>query len=384
MSRARLLSVVRLFLWPSAAGLVAFGLWQPCLAADPPLSLGLSIRCPLPELHVGDEIPVEFIITNRGTNEYSYRDRNYDRSGRMEEFRLLAKTETGQTVPDPRAHYVGGFGGGLSGLGKLKPGHSFTNTIALNRWALIRAPGRYQITGIYVAEDGHQQSTSAPLAVIVQPRSEAEMLAYVRQLDAQRKSTATQSQDEIVRKLMYTCHPSIIPILLETYYGPRSGFWEAEAFLYYLPRNAQTKQAIMNAARKRGLASGMSYVLAEYGCTAKEMAPLIERSLAPENPHAWASGALAAQQYADDALTPRLIAIATDPKSEARLQAIYALALNRTDESVQTLKMLLHDAEESVRRTATNAIRTAYLYRGNSQGRPLADTDFKENLRQRE
>jgi hypothetical protein len=327
---------------------------------------------------------VEFIITNQGTNEYSYEDRNYDRSGRMEEYRLMAKTETGQSVPDPRAHYVGGIGGGLARRGKLKPGHSFTQTIALNRWALIQAPGRYQVTGIYVTEAGQQQITSAPLTLTVKPRSEQAMLAYVRQLNEQRKTTAERGQDAIVKKLMYTCHPSIIPILLESYYGPQGGFWETEAFLYYLPRNEQTKQTIVSAARKRGLASGMSYVLAQYGCTAKDMAPLIARSLAPENPHAWAIGALAAQQYADDALTPRLIAIATDPKSEARPQAICALALNRTDESVATLKMLLQDADESVRRTTTNAIRSAYLYRGNSLGRPLANADFEEEFRRRE
>ena len=232
---------------------------------------------------MGDEIPVEFIIINQGTNEYSYRNRSYDRSGRMEEYRLMAKTETGQTVPDPRAHYIGGFAGGLSGKGRLEPGHSFTKTIALNRWALLKAPGQYQVTGVYVAEDGRQQVVSEPLSITVMPRSEAAMLAYVEQLDVQRKATPKHGHDETVRKLMYTGHPSIIPILLETFYEPQSGFWEAEAFLYYLPRNEQTKKAIMDAARKRGLASGMPYVLTQYGCGTKELTPLIERSLAPDS-----------------------------------------------------------------------------------------------------
>ena len=389
MPHGRLLLAAQRILRQSGLGLLACVLWPQALPAAQPNSLALSIRCPLPELRLGDEIPIEFIITNQGTNEYSYRDRNYDRSGRMEEYRLMAKTETGQAVPDPRAHYVAGMGGGLAGSGKLHPGQSFTKTIALNRWALIKAPGRYQVTGIYVTgiyetNYGQQQVTSAPLTITVKPRSEEGMLAYVKQLDEQRKSTPTQSHDAIVTLLMYTCHPSIVPILLETFYEPRSGFWETEAFLYYLPRNEQTKQAIVDTARKRGLASGMCFLLNQYGCTAQEMTPLVERSLAPDNRLAWVSGALAAQQYADDALTPRLIAMATDPRSEARDQAIYALALNRTDESVKTLKRLLESAEESVRRTTTNAVRMAYLYRGKCEGRPLKEADFEATFRQRE
>jgi HEAT repeat protein len=63
------------------------------------------------------------------------------------------------------------------------------------------------------------------------------------------------------------------------------------------------------------------------------------------------------------------------------LAAIYALAKNRTDESVAALKKLLSDADtgqesERIRQTVANAVRSAYNFRGHSQGRPLKEDDF--------
>jgi hypothetical protein len=112
------------------------------------------------------------------------------------------------------------------------------------------------------------------------------------------------------------------------------------------------------------------------------MEPLIRRSLAPDSPQTWAAGAGAAQQYAADAFTSRLSAIATDPKANGRDQTIYALAANRTDESVKTLKSLQKDDDEKIRTTTKRAIRTAYLYRGIWRGTPLRPEDFDETFRQ--
>lgn len=350
----------------------------PCLGANES-NVGLAIRCTNLNLRAGDEIPIEFIITNRGDSDYAYLDRGYDRGGRMEEYQLKAVDETGLAVADPRAKYKGGISGGLCSEKKLAPGASFTKTIALNRWALLKAPGRYQVTGSYYVAHETNSIQSPPISIVVQPRREKELEDYINDLHEQIKRGGSPS--ELVQKLMFTCHPKIIPVLLETFYLPSSGYWEAEALLYYLPRDEKTKQAIIAAARKHGLASNMQYVLGEYGCTAPEIHPLIERSLAPDNPGTWASGALAAQQYARDDFTPRLMAIATNPASKARSQGIYALALNRTDDSVKALKTLLSDPDKSIRDTAAQAIQTAYNYRGNSQGRPLQPEDFEEKYR---
>ncbi len=108
----------------------------------------------------------------------------------------------------------------------------------------------------------------------------------------------------------------------------------------------------------------------------EEMYPLIEASLSIENPKAWTVGALAAQHYGNDRFTPRLIVLTTDPKNKDRVQGIYALALNRTDEGVKTLKDLLDDPDPKVRYEVVRAIDTAYHHRGNSMGRPLKPEDF--------
>lgn len=45
--------------------------------------LSLEIRCATNVFKVGDEIPIRFIISNRGSVDCKYNDRNYDRGGRM-------------------------------------------------------------------------------------------------------------------------------------------------------------------------------------------------------------------------------------------------------------------------------------------------------------
>jgi hypothetical protein len=65
----------------------------------------------------------------------------------------------------------------------------------------------------------------------------------------------------------------------------------------------------------------------------------------------------------------------------ARDRAIFALAINRTDQSVQVLKSLLADPDEKVRRTVQSAIQGAYVFRGKSTGRPLKPEDFDEKFR---
>lgn len=64
--------------------------------------LALQIRSEQNNVRAGDEILITFVITNIGTTNYKYTDRNYDRSGRMGEYRLRAYDEHGAPVRDPR------------------------------------------------------------------------------------------------------------------------------------------------------------------------------------------------------------------------------------------------------------------------------------------
>jgi HEAT repeat protein len=114
----------------------------------------------------------------------------------------------------------------------------------------------------------------------------------------------------------------------------------------------------------------------QYGFTKEEMKPLIERLLGKNNPEDWSAGVELAAQYGDDAFTARLIAIATTPGINARLTAISALAYNRTDDGVKTLKTLLNDPDPKIWWPLGAAIQNGY-YRGiQPAGRPLRPEDF--------
>lgn len=349
--------------------------------------LSLSIRCTSEAIKVGDEIPIEFHITNRGMNDYKYADRTYDRSGRMNEYQLVATNNFGEAVPDPRAgHTVGGLAGGLFGYRILKPGQSFTKVIPLNHWALVKEPGQYKVAGTYFSTALGTNSitvNSEPVNITVRPRSDKEMDAYIGDLTNQ---LATSASDALVMKLMFTCNPKIVPALLNAMYeSGGSRFWESEALKFYVPHSEATKLEIVTIAAKRGLVDGMQNILSDYGYTNGEaFCPFIERSLAPDNPHSWQAGATAAQQYGNDAFIPRLIALAMAPGNHARIQAIYALAANRTDEGVKTLKSLLDDPDPEIRKTTERAIRTAYNWRGIWQGRLLKPEDFDEKYQVRD
>jgi hypothetical protein len=358
--------------------------------------LSLAIRCTNEVVKAGDEIDIEFRITNRGTTDYKYADRTYDRSGRMDEYKLAAKNESGETVPDPRALDKGGwFGGGGFQYAVLKPGQSFTKTIPLNRWALIKGPGRYTVVATNFA-DSHSTNVisvaSDPITVMVLPRTPEEMDAYITDLTNQLDAKLTgkpngketrppiQGLDEVVMKLMFTCSPRIVPSLLKSMYdyGSGGGFWESEAIRFYVPHSEEVRQAILEAATQHGLGANwtMSSLLKEFDFTKEEMKPLIVRALAPDNEKDWAAGAGLAQQFGDDDFNARLIAIATTPRINAQTAAIEALAYNRTDEGIKTLKSLLDDPHEKIWTPLAFAIENAYNSRRNATGRPLRPDDF--------
>jgi hypothetical protein len=163
-------------------------------------------------------------------------------------------------------------------------------------------------------------------------------------------------------------------------YKDRSGFWASEGLLYYLPREPKLKQIILNTARNRGFGANMPYVLRQLGCSDKEIKPMVSLSLSSKYPATLIEGALAAQVYPNDEHAPKLIAIAMDPNSPARHQAIYAIAWNRTEQGVRALKQLLKDPDKDIRINTDHAIRSAYK-RHSNKGRPLRDDDFEEMFR---
>jgi HEAT repeat protein len=113
---------------------------------------------------------------------------------------------------------------------------------------------------------------------------------------------------------------------------------------------------------------------ADFGTT--EVRPLVERLLASTNEIYQRAGLDLAAVFDDDKLTPELIGFATNSGTFAQLSAIRALAFNRTDEGVKTLRALLHDPDERVASVTERSIRDAYTARGGARGKPLRPDDF--------
>ncbi|HXR07135.1 MAG TPA: hypothetical protein VN765_07380 [Candidatus Acidoferrum sp.] len=107
-----------------------------------------------------------------------------------------------------------------------------------------------------------------------------------------------------------------------------------------------------------------------------EVRPLLERMLGSTNMSDRIFGTSLAEQFGDDTLTAKLVTLAMSREAATRSSAIYALALNRTDAGIKTLKALLHDPDPKVSTMAEDAIRHAYTDRGEARGRPLLPSDF--------
>jgi len=124
--------------------------------------LELAIQCPVREIKRGDEIPIIFTITNRGSSEYFYYEQvgSYDdRLHLMEQYELIARREDGTVVLDPLGRkYSGGYGGSSPPQDGIGPGESFSRAVPLNQFALITEPGRYMIKGVYYTGIYHLSS----------------------------------------------------------------------------------------------------------------------------------------------------------------------------------------------------------------------------------
>lgn len=353
--------------------------------------LALSIKLTKSDYLVGEPIPVVFEITNKSKSGavYHYLDRNYDRAGRMPEYALFC-TLAGKPVKDPRQNYLISTMGGLAQDGSLACGKSFKKSILLNHWALLSGPGVYKVTGRYTLDNSNQSVQSAPLLLCLKARTPSDMQQYIQRLKEQLKTLKNHEEVEPkIQELAFTMDPSLIDYVIEQMYKrPTEAFWLCETLSFYMP-SLQSREAILKSAKAHGLAPGMVSTLYNIAATngkprqdplsQSEWESVITPSLATGNEVCFAEGALAAQNHPDDRFTDRLCAIATTDGGQGQLQAISALAMNRTDKSVKTLKTLLGSKNDGVRDYTRQAIKTARLYRGGSTaGHRLRDDDFAD------
>ena len=356
--------------------------------------LELKIHCSEKNLYVGDEIPIVFTITNNDIREYKYEKRNYDRSGRIMEYQLQAKDESGKIVPDPRKDIELGLMGGLGGgTGSIRTGQSFNLTIALNRWALINKKGKYTVTGTYNyrVEDKNAKTIpgtrrmktievkSEPIEIKIKSRGRWRMGRYIKKLQKELKELQSSNEREIrekredtILKLDYTCDKRIIPTLIDLIYLDQHNndvFWAMEGFRCYLPKTAEIRNQLIDTLRKRGFEGGIASVLESYNFDESIFQELLIKALNSDNPDIILDAVLIAQNHPSDEITPLVIPVAKGeaPNHQemkisqiARERAMYALAQNRTDEVVEVLNELKNDPNNRISEAAQRTIENAY------------------------
>lgn len=347
--------------------------------------LALQIRAEQDTVRAGDEISITFVITNVGTTNYKYANRRYDRSGRLGEYQLRAYDERGAQVPDPRTRSrvpQGYIGGGITTSAELPPGRTLSKTVALNLWAFVVKPGVYTVRGIYFTED-RQPVESPPLVVQVLPRDDAEMVRHIEQLRGElQEATDPDVRAHLVRRLMFTADErAALPLLELRQQDNNTAFWIGEAFSYFLPKTPAVLAHADTAIQRSGLTPSSIRILEQLGAPTDTIKQRIGESLIHADPVARSEAALAAQLYPDDRFMPMLIELATTSSGLARIRAIYALAYNRTDDGVATLRKLREHPDAEIRKTTEGALESAYRMSDTARGRPLRPDDFPDIVR---
>jgi hypothetical protein len=370
----------------------------------------VEIHGPSGVVKAGDEIPIEFIVSNLGTSDYQYQDQGNVGNGRSEECQLSARQTNGLPLADPRQNAGAFWSGGISQNGVLHPGESYAKVIPLNSWALVKEGGEYEVGAIYAGrsagmgmrmrgDNGPVQVRAAPLALTVLPRTEAEMADYIAQLTNQAMARLTegpppptnpanQDLENLVMKLSYTCRPEIVPALLQMLRVNslnRSGnviSTISDALMYYVPRSPSVGKAIIDAAIANGRLGNFQALLSQFHLNKEDLKPLVARALAaPDDSQAeWHNGAyFAANIYYDDSFTTALTNIAANPDAPifTRQMAIQALAFNRTDAGVRMIRTLLNDPDPQLWTPLAIALQNGYQVQTQTPlGRHLHPYDF--------
>jgi hypothetical protein len=338
----------------------------------------------------GDEIPVEFVISNGGPTEYIDMYQMSDRRGLTRKYALVARTASGEQVRDPFPLHGGG-GAEAVQFDHLMPGQTDTIPMPLNLWAAIESPGKYIVSGSFLGQSCEcdngrgpiywypfEEAKSETISITVLPRSETDMDDYIGNLTNQLASSAPgRDSDNLIKKLMYTRSPKIIPAVLRALFADNDrGLWEDLALVDFVPHTDETRKAMLEAANNHALSPPMTWVLSQFGFPKEQIRPLILAGLASEHPDEWPEGANLAAYYPDDSFTERLITIAKTAGSNAREGAIRALAFNRTDSGVKALKALLGDPDPQILGELATAIGIAYDSSTNASGRPMPPGDF--------
>ncbi|MGD8237282.1 MAG: HEAT repeat domain-containing protein [Armatimonadota bacterium] len=340
---------------------------------EPRLSLTISLHHPVPLAEAPERLPragpastvfeqgrpivAAFTIANDGGQDYSYMDRDYDRSGRMDEYAVEVTDQGGRRLDDPWVLWGGGrMGGGLSTTGTIGPGEPFTKRIYLNQWVTPLQPGRYAVTGVYRGQffrpPERPVARSAPVEIEVRAGTDAAMRVYLARLGDELQSDDDARRVRAVRCLGFTGSPEALPLIAAGLHddGRNVAFRADEAFRYMTDTEACV-QVLLDSLHARGPAPGLQRLLHHYGVPSVDtLAPTV-KGLSDPDPKRRAAAAASLQRYqdmGDAALDPLLKALEDeDPKVRARVAA--TLSNYRVPKVAEALLAASDDPDEDVR-----------------------------------
>ncbi len=227
--------------------------------ADSAPDLHLTVRPEPSDVKVGDEVVVDFAVTNAGEREFQYEGAGNDECAFLAGFDLHFTAPDGKTERTPQ-----GAASCVSSKQRLAPGASFHAHVSLNhRAGFLLGPGEYRLTGLYNpsgrpgSRSQWPEVVSPEIVVTVHARTSTEMGTYIDSLKAQLAGLRGGDDDasaryHLVRQLGYTGDPRIIPAVIDAMYaaeGKGGANGAREALVDFLPDKSASLRALLDAGK---------------------------------------------------------------------------------------------------------------------------------------
>jgi HEAT repeat protein len=171
--------------------------------------LQVTIKADKAQYFITEPVIVTVEIRNIGNEAYTYSNRTYDRSGRLDEYLPIATTQSGEKVEDPLAWRRFSIAGGLSSAAKLLPGQSMFRKLPINEWCLFKTPGRYEVYVQY----NERQTDSIAIDLIAEP--DATRAERRRKLIGKLHAASAETRVEAVHELGYLADAEALKPLID-------------------------------------------------------------------------------------------------------------------------------------------------------------------------
>lgn len=366
MSRKRLVPLV---LTIAAVAVVGLWLWNRGFGVS--VAISTSQR----EFKLGDEILLDIVVSGKGGLGRTYSKGWYEQIPLVGHWfwreppycrvELRVRDKDGRLCVDPSACISEGL------IDKLDVDESGMGTVTLNKYAVLSEAATYEVIAeitMFEWEAKYLQARSyysKPLDVVIMPRTEQEISAYIEGLLADFNAAKTyESKAKAVRKLICTRDRRMIPALIELAYMDEGTDLASWGFRHArLDHEPEMNDTVLAGARERGLAESILLALQRFGCPEIAFKNLINMSLESNNPRIVHVGVGAAAEYPDDSHMPKLIELAESTTEDAQYAAIKAIICNRTNEGVAALKRRLANCNNLQEAALSLSIKHGYQLR---------------------